>query len=237
LFLSEDTTRSEIPSFSAISLLDQDSWQQREFGLEAELDGHRFAFRVPAAKFQRMGWVLKHLGPQAIVYPGQQQHARAAIQWLSGPIRQERIFGHLGWSKQGPDWVYLQPVGSFGAQGPRRDIHVEPPAGLELYSVRPPEPTARAHLVRASLRFLSLAPDRISFPLLAAVYRAPLGNVDFSVFLTGRTGTFKTALAALCQSALRGLQSRIRDAQQISRGKFDRLPHATAEFTTSAFDG
>jgi hypothetical protein len=37
--------------------------------------------------------------------------------------------------------------------------------------------------------------------------------------------------------ALRYLQSRFRDAQQISRGKFDRLPHATAEFTTSAFDG
>jgi hypothetical protein len=44
-----------------------------------------------------------------------------------------------------------------------------------------------------------LAPDRISFPLLAAVYRAPLGKVDFSLFLTGQTGTFKTALAALCQ--------------------------------------
>ena len=25
------------------------------------------------------------IGPQAIVYPGQQQHARAAIQWLSAP--------------------------------------------------------------------------------------------------------------------------------------------------------
>jgi hypothetical protein len=34
--------------------------------------------------------------------------------------------------------------------------------------------------------------------VLAAVYRAPLGPVDFSVFLTGRTGTFKTALAAIC---------------------------------------
>ena len=33
------------------------------------------------------------------------------------------------------------------------------------------------------------------------------------------------------------LQSRLRDAQQTSRGKFDRLPHATAKFTTSVFDG
>jgi hypothetical protein len=57
-----------------------------------------------------MDWVLKHLGPQAIIYPGQQQHARAAIQWLSGPIRQERILSHLGWSKQGPDCVYNPPA-------------------------------------------------------------------------------------------------------------------------------
>lgn len=33
------------------------------------------------------------------------------------------------------------------------------------------------------------------------------------------------------------LQPRFRDAQQISRGNFDRLPHATAGFTTSALDG
>jgi hypothetical protein len=32
-------------------------------------------------------------------------------------------------------------------------------------------------------------------------------------------------------------QSRFRDKRQISRGKFDRLPHATAEFTTIALDG
>ena len=32
-------------------------------------------------------------------------------------------------------------------------------------------------------------------------------------------------------------QSRFRDKRQISRGKLDRLPHATAGFTTSAFDG
>jgi hypothetical protein len=56
-----------------------------------------------------------------------------------------------------------------------------------------------AKAVRSSLSSLAVAPDRVIPPLLAAVYRAPLGRVDFSVFLTGRTGTFKTALATLCQ--------------------------------------
>jgi hypothetical protein len=49
------------------------------------------------------------------------------------------------------------------------------------------------------LNFLALAPDRVTFPLLAAVYRAPFGNTDFSMFLVGKSGVFKTALAALCQ--------------------------------------
>src|SRR5207244_6547045 len=39
------------------------------------------------------------------------------------------------------------------------------------------------------------------------------------------------------QDTLRCAHSKFRDAQQISRGKFDRLPRTTAEFTTNAFDG
>jgi hypothetical protein len=155
---------------------------------------------ISAAEFGRMGWVLNRLGPQAIVYPGQQQHARAAIQSLSGAIRQQRIFAHLGWRKYGGHWMYLHGAGAVGAEGPRCDLQMQLPAALQHYRVRPPADRGeRAKAVRTSLDFLSLAPDRITFPLLAAVYRAPLGGADFSLFLTGRTGTFKTALAALCQ--------------------------------------
>jgi hypothetical protein len=115
-----------------------------------------------------MGWVLRQLGPEAIVYPGQQQHARAAIQWLSGRIPQERIFIHLGWRKHGPDWVYLHAGDAVGAQGSRGDLRVELPAALQHFQV--PSPAVRQEqvsAVRASLRCLDLAPDRISFPLLA----------------------------------------------------------------------
>ena len=92
--------------------------ESRDFGVEAELGGRRLVFAVAAAEFGRMGWVLQKLGPQAIIYPGQQQHARAAIQMLSGAIRQERVFAHLGWRKHGPHWVYLHATGAMGADGP-----------------------------------------------------------------------------------------------------------------------
>lgn len=180
-------------------ILDDGVEKGREFGIEAELDGHKFSFIVTASEFPRMGWVLRHLGPQALIYPGQQQHARAAIQWLSGQVRQERIFTHLGWTRDGSDWLYLHAGGAVGAHGPRCDVRVQLPSALEHYQVPTVGAVERANAVRASLRFLSLAPDRISFPLLAAVYRAPFGKVDFSLFLTGETGTLKTTLAALCQ--------------------------------------
>ncbi len=64
---------------------------------------------------------------------------------------------------------------------------------------KPSEAGEVVRAVRASLRVLSAAPDRISFPLLAAGYRAALGTAQFSLFLSGKSGVFKTALAALAQ--------------------------------------
>ena len=46
---------------------------------------------------------------------------------------------------------------------------------------------------------LDLAPDRVTVPTLGAVWRSILGAVDFSVFVYGATGRFKTALASLLQ--------------------------------------
>ncbi|MFQ5464088.1 MAG: DUF927 domain-containing protein, partial [Phycisphaerae bacterium] len=44
-----------------------------------------------------------------------------------------------------------------------------------------------------------LAPDRLTFPLLASVYRSVIGPADFSLGLYGETGVFKSQLAALAQ--------------------------------------
>ena len=123
---------------------DDDTEQRREFGVEAELAGQKVSFLVPAAEFSRMSWVLRQLGPRAIIYPGQQQHARAAIQSLSGPIQEEQIFTHLGWRKRGHDWLYLQAGGAVGPSGMLADWQVRLPAALQLYQVCPPADHARA---------------------------------------------------------------------------------------------
>ncbi len=181
-------------------LLDDGERERREFGLEADIGGRRIAFALSTTEFARMDWPLSRLGPRAIIYPGQKQHARAAIQWLSREIRQEHIYTHLGWRKHGSYWLYLHAGGALGVGGPQSGVQVQVPDPLQSYKIQSPQNTREiVEAVRASLSCLSVAPDRISFPLLAAVYRAALGKVDFSMFLAGQTGVFKTALAALCQ--------------------------------------
>ncbi len=181
-------------------VLDDGLEQTREFGMEAEMANGKVSFSLSPAEFNRMNWVLRQLGPKAIIYPGQQQHARAAIQSLSGQIQQERSFHHLGWAQQDGKWTYLCNSGGIGGQGLQPDIPVRLPAALNHYRVEPPaNAQERVKAIRASLRFLSVAPDRISFPLFAALHLAALGGTDFSLFLCGQTGTFKTSLAAVCQ--------------------------------------
>ena len=214
-------------------ILDDDARPRRLFKVEAELGGQKIAFVVPSEEFSRMGWVLNRLGPRAVVYPGQQQHVRAAIQQLSGTIQQERIFTHLGWRKQGSDWIYLHAGGAVGAKELDRHLEVDLPSALQHYQL--PMPADRSKLVtavRASLDFLSVAADRITVPLLATVYRAPWGEVDFSVFLTGRTGTFKTALAAICQQHFGAAM----DANHLP-GHFASTANALESLAFSAKDG
>ena len=181
-------------------VLDDGEQERREFGIEAELGGDKVSFPLSTAEFGNMNWVLRRLGPKAIVYPGQQQHARAAIQWFSGQVQQQRVFTHLGWRKQGTNHVYLHSSGALGADGLLSGVQVQLPSTLQLYQIESQaDSNERMQSVRTSLRCLALAPDRISFPLLAAVFRAPFGKTDFSMFLVGKTGVFKTALAAVCQ--------------------------------------
>jgi hypothetical protein len=94
----------------------------------------------------------------------------------------------------------LHAGGAIGADGSVEGVRVhlgEPLTRFVLPHVGTPEDLVNA--VRASMKFLNVAPDVVSVPLFAGVWRAALGGTDFSQFLVGPTGTFKTALAALVQ--------------------------------------
>jgi len=158
---------------------------------------------VSADEFQRMEWVTSKWGAEAVVNAGMgtRDHVRCALQWLSVGVERRTVYGHTGWREIDGDWYYLHAGGAIGPKGPADSLATSLPDPLSRYGLpEPPAGAALASAIRASLDLIDgLAPDTVSFALLAAPYRAALGDVDFSVHLAGPTGTFKTEVAALSQ--------------------------------------
>lgn len=176
--------------------------QRRLLEIEASVGDVSARITVPAGQFATMAWAIDLLGPSAIIYSGisLRDHARAAIQVLSDSPARRNIYTHLGWRREGESWIYLHAGGAIGENGPARDIEVRPPEALRLFVLPdPPVGTDVVLAIRASLRLMDLAPDRVMIPLIAAVFRSVLGPADFSLHLTGPTGAGKTELAALAQ--------------------------------------
>ena len=81
-----------------------------------------------------------------------------------------------------------------------RGYHGGPRAGIGRYHLPSPSDDAAARAaIRASLRLLDVAPDAVTIPVYATLWRAVLGNVDCSVHLVGPTGQGKSEIAALIQ--------------------------------------
>src|SRR5919107_153296 len=175
---------------------------RRSFEIEAELNGRRTVFTIPSSQFSGMGWATEHLGAAAVVYPGfgLKDHARAAIQMLSGDIPVGRVYSHTGWREIDGDWLYLHAGGAIGRVGQVESIHIELTGSLEGRTLpSPPEGAELSQAVRASLELWQLAPESIAVPLHAGTCRAALGESDFSLHLSGPTGEGKSELAALFQ--------------------------------------
>jgi len=176
--------------------------ERRVFELEAILEGRHDRFSVTAAQFSGMNWATEYLGATAIVFPGfgVRDHARVAVQMLSNNIRRRRVYEHTGWRNLDGSWVYLHGGGAITKRGVDLDAEVNLPESLKpLVLPSPPDDDDLIRAVRASLQILDVAPDQTIFPLLAAVYRAPLGACDFSLHLAGSSGVGKSVLAALAQ--------------------------------------
>jgi hypothetical protein len=172
------------------------------FEVNATLQGHSANFTMPASEFVTMNWPIERLGAQAVVYAGQgaKDHARAAIQLLSEDVVKQTVFTHLGWAKHNGQNVYLHAGGALGRNGTVDDARVKLSDTFGRFVL--PEPVFGKRLVKAvkaSLKTLDVAPVTITIPLFAAIWRSVIGGTDFSLHLTGKTGTGKSELAALAQ--------------------------------------
>lgn len=175
---------------------------RRSFEIEAELSGRRTVFTIPSSQFSGMGWATEHLGAGAIVYPGfgLRDHARAAVQMLSGNVPPRNIYTHTGWRLVDGEWVYLHAGGAIGRDGRVESIRIGLTGNLAARTLpAPPGGAELSRAVRASLKLWKLAPESVTVPLQAGTYRAVLGDSDFSLHISGPTGEGKSELAALYQ--------------------------------------
>lgn len=199
-------------------------------------DGRAFpTVDVLASEFGRMAWIAEKWGARAIIEAENRatDYTRAAVQHLSKPV-EGTVFAHPGWRNlPGHGWCYLSADQVLSASGPVDGVVVK----LERVaaSIALPEPPAtdeeRAGVVRMiTERFLALGPDRLTVPLLAATIRAALCELapaDFSLWLTGPSGAFKTEMAAVCARFYGpafdrlNLQSWTSTANALERSAFD----------------
>jgi hypothetical protein len=171
----------------------------RVFGVEGRLDTGQSLPRVQvdSAQFAGMRWVTSSWGVRAIVRAGQAttDRLREAIQLLSQDAETRHVYVHTGWREIGGQRVYLTAGGALGLDG----VDVDLEDRLQVYRL-PPNPTQAGAGMKASLRFLDVAPASITFPVWAAMFLAPLTPLmapDFLPWLYGPTGSLKSTLLAL----------------------------------------
>jgi len=156
---------------------------------------------VPASTFPGMGWAAKW-GSQAIIEPGQSKkdYVRHAIQVSSPRVRKSTCFTHTGWRLIDGNWAFLTARGGIGAEG----VTVKLSPEMSRYAL-PLRPENEEEAIRASLSFLDIGSRDVTLPLFAMAYLAPLTSLldpmpNFSGYLYGPTGTFKTTLVLLLLS-------------------------------------
>lgn len=175
--------------------------QSRQFEMDVQMGGKVQRLMLAASEFESMRWVIKRLGSRAMIYPGYGTEGDVvhAIQ-MNSDAEEVIEYGHTGWREIDGQWVFLHADGGIDASGARSDVLMALTGTMASY--RLPQPPSGQSLVkcwRSVLGLLDLAPDRITFPLLASIPRAILGDADCSLFLVGTTGTFKSETASLLQ--------------------------------------
>ena len=137
---------------------------------------------IDAEEFEAVAkWVPRNWGADAILFipPSQAYTISRAIKELSraNGMKRETIHTYTGWATVNGKRAYLTAGGAISADGFDPNVRVNLGHNRLAYYKLPAPPDDPAKLKKAikwSLGFLSLAPRRVSVPLWAAMYGAPL---------------------------------------------------------------
>lgn len=160
---------------------------------------------ITAEEFSSLNWITSKWGQRAYAYARAGEHLRVAILELSGMTESVSIFKHTGWRKVGDQYHYLNANGAIGTTGTVSTVAVDLKNGkLGDYALpTPPKGEELKVAVKASLAILDIAPKHVTYPLLATVYRSILAeckSADYSIFVSGPTGCFKSSLIGSIQA-------------------------------------
>ncbi|MCI0555789.1 MAG: hypothetical protein L0287_32995, partial [Anaerolineae bacterium] len=200
-FETEQITNFSAHIVSEVIADDGSSEEQRIFEIEISVKGETRRIEVPGSKFDSMSWVTAQLGAEGGVCPGKSDHARYAIKQLSPTFTKRTVYAHTGWRQIGDSWCYLHGDGAITGEGNRTDIAVRLPHSLRFFLL--PDPKKGEDMVqayRSTLDFLESFPPRITVPLLGSVFAAAMGEIDYSIYVIGQSGVFKSEITGLVAS-------------------------------------
>lgn len=171
---------------------------------------------ISAEKFSGLSWVSKW-GSRACLEPGQtvKDFVRHSIQKASTDTPVKTHFGHTGWREINGQWVYLHAGGAIGAGPDMPEVSVKLSRELERYALPLPPLCNQESAadfsenekkgLEASLRLLDIGSRAVTIPLFCLVYLTPLTTLlnpmpNFSLYVFGQSGTYKTTVARLLQA-------------------------------------
>ncbi len=162
---------------------------------------------IPATQYLPMQWHVKHWGALAIVEADQATPRRLAnaILILSGDIPVIVVYQHTGWRLIDDEYYYLTGSGGIGQNGLNPDIRVDLGASrLQLYELPAPIQEPR-QIAGALFELMTVAGNKpaVGVALFCFIIRTVLSEcvaTDFSLFLSGLTGSKKSEIAALVQA-------------------------------------
>lgn len=181
-------------------IIEDDGIEQRHrYVLKGKIRNRELpSIEVAASSFGAMNWLHKW-GTEAILEPGQsnRDYLRHAIQVSSIDVKRLICYTHTGWREINGQWGFLTAGGGIGIS----DVSVRLSPELSRYNLPVTQENEQSSIL-ASLSFLDIGNREVTLPLFAQTYLAPLTSLldpmpNFSGYLYGSTGTFKTTLALL----------------------------------------
>lgn len=172
--------------------------------------------QVDARSFGKLDWVPDNWGMRPIMTlpPGKSYLVARAIQEVSmESVQRERLYTFTGWHECDGQRGFLSGSGLLTADGLNDQVRIDLGSNNLRHYALPKVELDREEAVHATLEFLTLGPRKVTAPLWAAMYAAPLTslrplNAVLSVYGTTQSGKSTLAHLALTHFGTGFIQGR-----------------------------